>query len=72
MAEMKQVIAPDSPAAVRLALLGGFNADLGDCIGSLLAVALYRAERYARSSRIASHCTFSLRRTMQKALTSTT
>jgi hypothetical protein len=32
MAEMKQVIAPDSPAAVRLALLGGFNADLGDAL----------------------------------------
>lgn len=29
---MKQVIAPESPAAVRLALLGGFMADLSDAL----------------------------------------
>ncbi|UOQ89210.1 hypothetical protein MUN74_18435 [Agromyces endophyticus] len=43
MAQFKQVIAPNSPAAVRLALLAGFNADLTDALYGF-SIALHMIE----------------------------
>ncbi|MGF6824579.1 hypothetical protein M2317_003512 [Microbacterium sp. ZKA21] len=47
MSEIRQVIAPSSPAAIRLAQLAGFNADLGEALNGF-TIALHMIESRER------------------------